>query len=173
MIQSRHDLRTYVRADVSRHTGHPLAVLVKQPQVRWQVYLRTTEWWCNCRTGRAAQVVGALLKWRLQSSGIRLGYTIPINRFGPGLRLPHWGTIVVNGAATVGAHCQVLPDVVIGGNDRGAPTIGDNVYVGPGVKVIGDITVGDGAVLVAGAVITKDVPAGEHWGGVPAKRLPT
>ncbi len=100
-----------------------------------------------------------------------MGYSIAINRVGPGLRLPHYGTIAINGDSTIGRNCQVLPDVVLGGNDRGAPVIGDDVFVGPGVKVIGDVTVGSGATLAAGAVVTRDVPQGETWGGVPARRL--
>ncbi len=129
--------------------------------------LRLTEWWCNTRGGPA----GAFMRWRLQAAGVKLGYSIPINRIGPALRLPHVGTIVVNGAAEVGEYCQLLPDVVLGGNDRGVPKLGDHVYVGPGVKVIGAVTVGDGAVLAAGAVVTKNVPAGETWAGVPARRI--
>jgi serine acetyltransferase len=49
------------------------------------------------------------------------------------------------------------------------------VYIGPGVKVIGAVTVGSGAVLLPGAVVIQDVPAGQKWGGVPAipKVVPT
>ena len=167
MIASWADCRRYLAADLARHGGR--SALLRQPQVRWLVRLRLTEWWCNTRGG----LVGGVLRWRLQAAGVKLGYTIPINRIGPALRLPHVGTIVVNGSARVGEFCQLLPDVVLGGNDRGVPTLGDHVYVGPGVKVIGAVTVGDGAVLAAGAVVTRDVPAGETWAGVPARRIST
>lgn len=171
VLDSRSALRRWVQADLARYEGGAAHTLLQYPQVRWQLRLRVTEWWCNSRTDPVGKVVGAVLRQRLQAHGVRLGYSIPINRIGPGLRLPHYGTIAVNGGALVGANCQILPDVVIGGNDRGAPVIGRSVYLGPGVKVIGEVAVGDGAVLTAGAVVVRDVPAGQTWGGVPAKQL--
>jgi acetyltransferase-like isoleucine patch superfamily enzyme len=49
--------------------------------------------------------------------------------------------------------------------------IGDNVWIGAHVTVLPGCAVGDGAILAAGCVVTKDVPAGEIWGGVPARKL--
>lgn len=59
----------------------------------------------------------------------------------------------------------------IGANagDDGAATIGNNVYIGPGAKIIGRIRIGDNVVIGANAVVTKDVPNGVTVGGVPAK----
>jgi serine O-acetyltransferase len=170
-IGSLDDLRTWIRADLGRYRGSTVQNLAQLPQLRWQMRLRCTEWWCNTQVGRGGRIVGALLRWRLQAKAVRLGYSIPINRIGPGLRLAHYGTIAVNGAAKIGANCQILPDVVVGNNAMGAPVIGDSVFIGPGVKIIGAVHVGDGAFLTAGAVVIRDVPAGETWGGVPARRL--
>ena len=168
-IDSFESLRRYIAADLARYSTPAVVNLAKNPQNRWLVQLRITEWWCNPRGG----LIGGLLRWLLQARSVRLGYTIPINRLGEGIRLPHYGTIVINGAATVGSNCQILPDVILGGNDRGAPTIGDGVFVGPGVKVIGSVSIGDGAVLLPGAVVVTDVPPGEVWGGVPAASVPS
>lgn len=49
--------------------------------------------------------------------------------------------------------------------------IEDHVWVGSCVQILPGVTIGRGAVIAAGAVVTKDVPAGEIWGGVPAKRI--
>lgn len=49
--------------------------------------------------------------------------------------------------------------------------IGDDVWIGAGAIVLGGVTIGDGAVIGAGAVVTHDVPAGERWAGVPARRM--
>lgn len=166
-INSFASCKQFIAADLARVDASVIRNLAKNPQNRWLVQLRLTEWWCNTRGG----VLGALLRWFLQARSVRLGFTIPINRLGAGVRLPHYGTIVINGEAIVGADCQILPDVVLGSNDRGVPSIGDSVFVGPGVKVIGAVHVGDGAVLLPGAVVTEDVPAGERWGGVPAARV--
>ena len=51
------------------------------------------------------------------------------------------------------------------------PVIGDEVWIGANAVVLRGVTIGQGAVIAAGAVVTRDVPAMEVWGGVPAKRL--
>jgi len=50
-------------------------------------------------------------------------------------------------------------------------TIGREVWLGRGVTVLPGVEIGDGATVGANAVVTKDIPAGEVWGGVPARRL--
>jgi len=55
--------------------------------------------------------------------------------------------------------------------DEEAITIGQNVWLGCNVVVLKGVNVGDGAVVAAGSVLTKSVPANEIWGGVPAKKL--
>ena len=169
VIGSFTDCRRFVAADASRMDGSYLHVLLRNPQCRWLLRLRITEWVSNTQGGP----FGGFLRWRLQARGLRLGYTIPINRLGPGIRLPHWGTIVINGGATVGSGCQISVDVVIGGNNNGVPSIGNDVFISPGVKIIGKVRVGDGAILLPGAVVIDDVPSREMWGGVPAVRKKT
>lgn len=171
MIGSWPELVAYVRRDLSRYDGHPVSVLVRAPQTRWQLRLRLTEWWCNTRTDAVGRGVGLVLRARLQAHGVRLGYTIPLNTTGPGLRLPHWGTIVISGDAVVGADCQILQGVTLGATSAGAPRVADRVFLGPNVTVMGPQRIGEGAVIAAGAVVTCDVPAGQTWAGVPARPL--
>lgn len=55
---------------------------------------------------------------------------------------------------------------------HGLPTVvGNDVWLGHRVTVVGPVTIGDGAVVAAGAVVTKDIPPCEVWGGVPARKL--
>ena len=51
----------------------------------------------------------------------------------------------------------------------GSPTIGDNVVLYPGAKVVGNVVIGDNVVIGANAVVTKDIPANSGGGGIPAK----
>lgn len=73
--------------------------------------------------------------------------------------------IFISYGAKVGDGCTIYHQVTIGSNTlpdsrgRGAPTIGRNVYIGAGAKVIGAVTVGDNARIGANAVVTFDVPA--------------
>jgi maltose O-acetyltransferase len=57
------------------------------------------------------------------------------------------------------------------GNSFGPVTIGDYVFIGPRAIILPNIKIGRGAVVAAGAVVTKDIPDFEIWGGVPAKKI--
>lgn len=88
----------------------------------------------------------------------KLGFTINPNCFGPGLRIAHRGTIVVNGKCKIGANCTINACVNIGakaGFDEQVPKIGNNVYIGPGAKLYGDISIADGCTIGANAVVNK------------------
>lgn len=107
--------------------------------------------------------------WRLRQLGMKLGFTIPRHAFGPGLSLAHYGSIVVNGDVRVGRNARIHSGVNIGVAHGKVPQIGDNVYLGPGAKLFGGITVGSGAVVGANAVVNRDVPPGAVVGGIPAR----
>lgn len=95
--------------------------------------------------------------------------TIYKNNFGPGVCFAHYGTLVVNKKARIGSNCRIHVCVNIGGTDEGVPTIGDNVYIGPGVKIFGPITIGNNVTIGAGAVVNKSFPDNVVIAGVPAK----
>ena len=88
---------------------------------------------------------------------------------GPGLYLPH-GHVVIDGIVRIGRHCVIAPWVTIGVNGSLAgPTIGDNVFIGTGAKILGDIRVGNDVRVGANAVVLQDVPDGATVVGVPAR----
>lgn len=61
--------------------------------------------------------------------------------------------------------------MTVGHTGKGCPVIGNDVMITCGAKVLGDIHVGDGAVIGANAVIVRDVEPGAVMGGVPAKKI--
>ena len=69
----------------------------------------------------------------------------------------------------MGTNCIVNQQVTIGWNDGGAPTIGNNVWVGADAKVLGPIFIGNDVIIGANAVVVKDVPSHSIVAGVPAK----
>ena len=91
---------------------------------------------------------------------------------GPGLLLMHRHGVVV-GPAVIGSNCVLHQNVTIGqrvaGGDQGVPTIGSNVWIGPGAIITGAITIGNGATIAAGTVLSKDVPAGALVAGNPGR----
>ena len=102
----------------------------------------------------------------------RLGLQIPENCFEEGLSIAHYGNIVVNPNAKIGKNCRIHSGVNIGSSatDDGVPTIGNNVYLGPGAKLFGEIVIGDNTVIGANAVVNKSFPLGGYTiAGVPAK----
>ena len=118
-------------------------------------------------------LVGAVLG-RLLSICYRGETTLHLvcSDIGPGLFIQHgFSTIVA--AASVGANCWVNQQVTIG-FDRpdSRPVLGDNVAVHAGAKVLGAVTLGDGARVGANAVVLTDVPPGATAVGVPARVLP-
>ena len=175
-LRSPADLRAWVAADVRRYcedgTG-VVAVAVKMsrtPQLRWLVRLRITELAVNAG-GVALRPLAALLRWRLQAKAVRLGYTIGVNVCGPGLRLPHWGTIVVSSYARVGPGCTLHPGTCLGARYGKAPRLAANVYVGPGAKLYGAVNVGEGATIGANAVVNRDVAEHTVVAGAPARPI--
>jgi len=88
----------------------------------------------------------------------------------PGLCLPH-GKVVVDGFVRIGSGAVLFPWVTIGlvADEFRGPTLGDDVHVGTGAKVIGPITIGSGARIGANAAVIDDVPPGATAVGVPAR----
>ncbi|MBE0609095.1 MAG: serine acetyltransferase, partial [Dehalococcoidia bacterium] len=104
-------------------------------------------------------------------AGVSIGDSVTI---GPGLLVNH-GHVIIDGATTIGPQCNLAPFVTIGLNTGGpgpsllGPTIGRNVFIGTGAKVLGPITIGDNARIGANAVVMNDVPANSTAVGVPAR----
>lgn len=100
-----------------------------------------------------------------------------LNRYadvGPGLLVMHRHGVVV-GPSTIGANCVLHQNVTIGqrvaGGDQSVPRIGNDVWIGPGAVITGDILVGDGCTISAGAFLSRDTPPGCLIGGNPARVL--
>ena len=94
-------------------------------------------------------------------------------RIGPGFYVGHFGGIVVGAGAVIGRDCNISQGVTIGWShylgEYGVPTLEDRVYLAPGAKVIGPITLGAGTVAGANAVVVKPTETDAVVGGVPAK----
>lgn len=102
---------------------------------------------------------------------ITTGISLPAEaRIGPGLRIHHFGGIIVHSHAVIGAGCTLYHGVTLGdlGGWGGAPQVGDAVLIGAGAKLLGAVAVGDHCAIGANAVVLDSVPAGAVAVGVPA-----
>lgn len=167
MIGSRKEYRRYVRCDIAAYGLQRVSLYnwLRIDQLRFQLRLRRLEYLTNCRRWRLLS--RALLEVLNHRLAVRLGVTIPKNVFGPGLCLVHRGTVVVNPATKVGANCRIHPSTSIG-DYNGTPTLGDNVYIGPGAKLYGAINIGNNVAIGANAVVNSSFPDNCTIGGIPA-----
>jgi serine O-acetyltransferase len=93
---------------------------------------------------------------------------------GEGTMLGYGGMgVVIHKAARIGKGCLISQGVTIGGRSgrEGVPVIGDCVRIGAGAKILGNIRLGDYAVVGANAVVVKDVASGAVVAGVPAHEI--
>lgn len=171
MIKSKTDLTRYLQADLAKagiSQWRPW-MAIRYPLLRYQRMLRKTEYAVNCARGPLRKPYVFLRQFLLRRAGIRLGFTIHPNIFGPGLSIAHWGTIVINPNVRIGANCRIHPSTSIGEYNGGSPQLGDDCYIGPGAKLFGPIILGDRVKIGANAVVTKSFPSDVSLRGVPAK----
>ena len=115
-----------------------------------------------------------LARWISQRSRKKTGIEIhPGAQIGKGLFIDHGMGVVIGETTQIGDNCTLYQGVTLGGTgkDHGKrhPTLGNNVLVGAGAKVLGPFTVGDNARVAAGAVVLDAVPPGATAVGVPAR----
>lgn len=170
-INSYDEYEFFIRADLDSAgiDSWGLIQWIRHDVMRFQRRLRKAEFVHNCQKGFWGRLHLLVIRWSLRRLGRCLGLEIGLNVFGPGLVIVHPYGIVVSDRASIGKNCRIHAGVNIGAHRDRAPKIGDNVYLGPGAKVVGGVFVGEGAVIGANAVVVKDVPSGVTVGGVPAK----
>jgi serine O-acetyltransferase len=104
--------------------------------------------------------------------GIELPYSAIVGRR---VVIEHQGAIVIHGNAEIGDDSIIRQGVTLGNRTlekpHDAPKLGKSVNVGAGAKILGAVTIGDGAIIGANAVVLIDVPAGATAAGVPARIL--
>ena len=116
------------------------------------------------------------LYWRRRKNdlGAKLGITAYAGCCGKGLHIWHWGSIIISGEAKIGENCTFHGQACIGndGKSSKAPVIGNNVDIGVGARILGDIVIADDVKIGANAVVTKScLEKGATLVGIPARVL--
>lgn len=169
--------RYLVLSDLHRTGGRTdaaafLRELITGGAFRYNVWMRTCEYarttpWLRYTVYPLAWIMHRRLSWKL---GISIP---PSTRIGPGFYIGHFGGIIVNHKSVIGKNCNISQGVTIGkanrGRNKGYPTLGDNVFIGPGAVIVGNVRVGNNVAIGANSVVTRDVPDNAVVAGVPGR----
>ena len=177
MIKNKEDYLYYLEADkiaLGEKRKRPHLISIYEVDVIWkfQRLLRQAEYLHNCKCGGLNKIYYKFIQYRLFRAQVKTGFSIPMNVFGPGMSISHLGPIVINGFAKVGKNCRIHPFTTIGmdGRTDNVATIGDNVYLSTGAKIIGEINICNNVMVAANAVVVNSITEENAVvGGVPAK----
>lgn len=167
LYKSMKNYSQLVRTDLYRYSADIslksfMVTYIREPGFNFMVWLRL-------RQVFKSRVVGFVL----HGKRIKYGIDIQTLNIGEGFYIGHFGHIVVSGKVIIGKNCNISQGVTLGvtntGNKKGVPIIGDNVYIAPGAKIIGNVTIGKNVAIGANSVVTNDVPDNAVVVGVPAR----
>ena len=164
----------YIKSDLYRYCGKSsLKIFIKEyfinPGFKFMVWHRLSNY------ARTKNWLLYFIPWyKLRKLKFRFGYDIPAETtIGKGFYIGHIGGIVITSKAIIGNNCNISQGVTIGyssrGKNKGYPTIGDKVYIGPGAVIIGNVKIGNNAAIGANAVVLKDIEENAVAVGVPSK----
>ncbi|OCB76544.1 serine O-acetyltransferase [Flavobacterium crassostreae] len=160
-------LKETILSDYKRHgIGHlsfkillKTFVLMPNPGLKFMTIFRLTQYY---RIHNRILFYGFFV-W-LQRLKVKYGLDISYRtKIGNGFYIGHFGGVVIHGDTIIGNHCNISQGVTLGvsnyGQNKGVPTLGDRVFVGPGACIFGNITIGNHTTIGANAVVTKTIPS--------------
>ena len=161
----RADIRAIKERDPAARNGVEIFLLYSG--VHALIWYRIAHWFYKHRLFFIARLLSQLARF---FTGIEIhpGATI-----GTGLFIDHGSGVVIGETTEIGDNCTIYQGVTLGGTgkDKGKrhPTLGNNVLIGSGAKVLGPFKVGDNSRIAAGAVVLEEVPPDSTAVGVPAR----
>ncbi|MDD4923402.1 MAG: hypothetical protein PHF74_01030 [Dehalococcoidales bacterium] len=177
MIKNKQDYLNYLEEDriALRRKKQNLHGKLKDfilPDCAWRFekILRTTEYHLNCNH----KLRYLLYYYRLLRLCDKMAIYILPNCFGPGLNIIHLNGIFVWGKARIGKNCRIYHEVTIGStpSTQLGPRLGDNILIGAGAKILGDIEIADNIAIGANSVVIDSfTEKGITIAGIPAKKV--
>ena len=173
MINSKKELRDYLEAELPRYSvgkfvyflqGSETAILRKHQKI-----LRKTEYYTNTHK----RLRSLFYRYRLNKIQNKYALHIPINTCGKGLRIMHLGPILINGDVRTGENCVFhINTCIVAGGVSGVPVLGNNIIVGVGAIILGNVSIADGVAVGANAVVTKSIDESDiAVAGIPAHKV--
>lgn len=108
-------------------------------------------------------VIYMVYRFRLRNCSRKYGFQIPYSvDIGKGFYIGHWGRIIINPKVTIGNNINIASGVVIGQTNRGelkgVPKIGNKVWIGANVVIVGNIVIGDNVLIAPNTYVNRDIP---------------
>jgi serine O-acetyltransferase len=152
-------------AEINLYTA--LKLLWRHMPLRAMFWFRLGSWF---KKKGVPAVPGIIQRYLYRFFGLEI---VVGDNIGGGLYIPHpIGTVIT--AEAIGENCSIIASATIGmRNEWEFPTIGNNVFIGAGARVLGKVAIGDNAKIGANAVVLHDVPAGATAVGIPARKIQT
>lgn len=143
-----------------------MEVVLLYPGFHILVYYRISHWLYKHKRYFLARMISQMGRYH---TGIEIH---PGAQIESGLFIDHGMGIVIGETAEIGENCTIYHQVTLGGTGKDTgkrhPTLGSNVLVGAGAKILGPVTIGDNVRIAAGSVVLRCLPANVTAAGVPA-----
>lgn len=163
----KYDVKRIMEDDPAARTA--LEVLLLYPSIHAVILYRISHKFYENKLFFIARAISQIGRF---FTGIEIH---PGAKIGKGLFIDHGMGVVIGETAEVGDNVTIYHGVTLGGTGKHKgkrhPTVGNNVMIGSGAKILGPINIGDGAKIGANATVVKDVPANATSVGVPAKLI--
>lgn len=174
-IKTKEQLREFIKVETTKYgSTSKVAILmgIREQDIlaKHNILLRKTEYHVN----NGHKIRGIIYKIRLAKLQNKYALHVPVNCCDIGFKIMHVGPILINGNATVGKNVSIHINtgIVANGVTSLVPTLGDNIVVGMGSIILGDITIANNVAIGANSVVNKSI-AEENIAvaGVPAKKI--
>lgn len=182
MIKNNKDYKYYCKQDMKFYheqtykdriiyniTMDPISCIKKYIK-----YLRKEELYYNRKNNKLDTFLYLFYLRKKNKLGDKLGFKIPKNTIGPGLTIYHHGSIIINEKARIGANCILHGNNCIGNDGKKdyPPIIGNNLDLGFGASIIGNVQLQDNVIVGAHALVINSFEDDDITiGGIPAKKL--
>jgi serine O-acetyltransferase len=174
-----YELREYVKSDLYRYTGRVslfgfLRYYFFARGFHYTCWMRlTTYFYSKLFYSKLFYIIARLNLYRLSTKyGIEISHKV---RVGKGFYIGHFGCVVVSNDAVIGDNVNLSQGVTIGQSNRGklqgVPIIGNEVYIGPGAKLFGGISLGEGCAVGANCVVNRSFSDDSVIVGIPGKMI--
>lgn len=161
----RHDIKSIQERDPAARSA--IEILLLYSGVHAVIWHRFAHWLHKHKLKFLARLVSQIARF---FTGIEIH---PAAKIGKGLLIDHGMGVVIGETAEIGDDCTIYQCVTLGGTGKETgkrhPTLGNNVMVGSGAKVLGPLTIGNNSKIAAGAVVLSDVPDNSTAVGIPAR----